>query len=168
MSRPYFSLLQFEPDLDGPGSWGVQFGDYDRQTVEDELDDYAHSGIKRKNLRIIRTGDKQADIEAKVAEINRLVAAHAEAKAAAEKASAANTFEPWSDEDIAKAADFIGGLAAVQDMEPEDAAEFFGLSAARAVAQWARDGRPDDEMKDKFRRYLALAEAAYKAKGGKA
>lgn len=68
-NRKYFTLLT----IDGtPGCpWSIQFGDYDCPTVEDERDDYLDHGWKRRELKIITTGDTQAEIEAAVAELNK-------------------------------------------------------------------------------------------------
>lgn len=63
-TRAYFSLLS---KVDG--KWSVQFGDYDRSVVEDEKSDLLDSeeGIK---LKIVKTDDSQAAIEAKLASLN--------------------------------------------------------------------------------------------------
>lgn len=63
MAKQYFSLLvRFnKSDL-----WSVQFGDYDRECVEDEVDSYddAHA------TKIIKTAPEQDAIMAKVKELN--------------------------------------------------------------------------------------------------
>lgn len=67
-NRLYFTLVT----IDGsPGCrWAPEFGDYDCTTVEDERDDYLDKGWKRRELKIITTGDTQADIDAAVAALN--------------------------------------------------------------------------------------------------
>jgi hypothetical protein len=52
------------------GVWGPQFGDYDRETVVDEKIDYQDHGYSVRDLKIIRTGDTQADIDARIAAMN--------------------------------------------------------------------------------------------------
>lgn len=66
MSHRYFTLLHREAD----GIWAIEFGDYSRRVVQDELEDYLDHDIRRKDLRIITTGDAQSDIEAAVAALN--------------------------------------------------------------------------------------------------
>lgn len=64
--RTYYTLAQ---RIDG--KWTPQFGDYDRETVAAEIADYADNGTaKRKDMRIVASGDKQADIVAKLAALN--------------------------------------------------------------------------------------------------
>lgn len=64
MARKYHSLL-----LRTDGRWGVEFGDYDRQCVADERDEYSRDYPAR-DLKIITTGDAQADINAAVEKLN--------------------------------------------------------------------------------------------------
>ena len=44
--------------------WCIHFGDYERQTVEQEREDLLDSedNLKRRNTKIITTSDEQADI----------------------------------------------------------------------------------------------------------
>lgn len=65
-SRPYFTLLQRDPN---DGQWGIEFGDYDRETVEAERDDYRDHGAKARDLKIVTTAN------ARTALINPIVAA---------------------------------------------------------------------------------------------
>ena len=66
MSRSYYSLITRTA-----GRWAVQFGDYDRDVVAEEADAVAYSeDLKKADVRIIRTGAKQADILAAVAKLN--------------------------------------------------------------------------------------------------
>lgn len=67
--RPYYSLLMRDgTPRDTP--WGIAFGDYDLDTVKDELADYRDHGWKAKDLKIITTTDQKADIDRVVFELN--------------------------------------------------------------------------------------------------
>ena len=66
MPHRYFTLLHREAD----GVWAIEFGDYSRSVVQDELEDARYSNDWRKSdLRIIQTSD-QACINAAVAALN--------------------------------------------------------------------------------------------------
>jgi hypothetical protein len=72
MARKYFTLCTRTD-----GKWSPQFGDYDRAVVAQEADDsYWNNGIKeegkfsKKDMKIISTGARQADIDAGVANLN--------------------------------------------------------------------------------------------------
>lgn len=68
----YHTLVQFDPEAD---AWGIEFGDYDRETVEDELEDYVDHSISRKLLKIVTTdSEANAEIEAAVAALPKLKA----------------------------------------------------------------------------------------------
>lgn len=67
--KTYYSLVERRAN----GQWGPQFGDYDKEAVEAERRDMLYSGAGRlrgKDLKIIKTGDRQADIDAAVAKLN--------------------------------------------------------------------------------------------------
>lgn len=65
--KSYHSLLT----RDGAGEpWAIAFGDYDHDVVKDERADYLDHDYKARDLKIITTGDQQADIEAAVRELN--------------------------------------------------------------------------------------------------
>lgn len=68
MARKYYSLIQ---RIDG--RWYPQFGDYDREVVAQERQDMrdGFEAPRAKDLKIICTGPKQADIEAAVAKLNQ-------------------------------------------------------------------------------------------------
>jgi hypothetical protein len=66
MSRIYFTLAAREPD----GVWAPQFGDYDRQCVAAELDDYAQHDYRRKDLKVVKSFDDQASINKAMAALN--------------------------------------------------------------------------------------------------
>jgi hypothetical protein len=63
--KKYYTLVTNE---DGAG-WAPQFGDYDREVVEAEVED-SYDDIPRRYVKIIRTGDSQAEIDAAIAKLN--------------------------------------------------------------------------------------------------
>lgn len=65
-SKSYYSLLTAHDD---DGVWHVQFGDYDRDVVKNELED-EWKGVPKVKTKIICTGDSQAEIDAAVAKLN--------------------------------------------------------------------------------------------------
>lgn len=68
MAKKYYTGLTRDD-----GVWSPQFGDYDRQVVEDEMEDSfiaCHAPYAKRDLKIIVTGDAQADIDAAVAKLN--------------------------------------------------------------------------------------------------
>lgn len=65
-SRSYYTLVLLQH-----GRWSPQFGDYDRETVDYELEDYVDQGYKRSHLKVIVTGHLQADVNSAVANMNR-------------------------------------------------------------------------------------------------
>jgi|SRR5579863_2334074 len=66
MAREYHSLLRRTA-----GSWQIEFGDYDRGTVEAERDDYRDHGARAADLRIVTTG---SDIRTAVDRLNQPLA----------------------------------------------------------------------------------------------
>ena len=66
--RKYYTLIVKEPGEE----WSPQFGDYDRGVVADEGDGMKSSAIwdRKAKMKIICTGDKQADIDAEIARLN--------------------------------------------------------------------------------------------------
>jgi hypothetical protein len=73
MSHRYYTLLSREMDAPGTGQlrWTIEFGDYSKGIVQSEFENFLDHGFRRKDLRIITTGDDQASIEAAVADLNR-------------------------------------------------------------------------------------------------
>lgn len=67
MSHRYFTLLA----RDENGQWAIEFGDYNRGVVQDELEDYLDHDYRRSNLKIVETLDDQASIYAAVARLAR-------------------------------------------------------------------------------------------------
>jgi hypothetical protein len=73
MARRYFSLAvryRWEEAGVEHSRWSPEFGDYDREVVEGEYDDYRSRDFKARDLKIIATGEKQADINAGIAKLN--------------------------------------------------------------------------------------------------
>lgn len=74
MARAYYSVVSKTPD---EGSkWEMQFGDYDKETVQEEMQDMKdHVGDgctweKGTKFKIIQTGSRKNDIEEALAKIN--------------------------------------------------------------------------------------------------
>lgn len=67
MTKRYFTLVVREA-----GVWAPQFGDYDREVVEEEREVslYSDSTLRRADCKIITSGDRQADIDAAIAKLN--------------------------------------------------------------------------------------------------
>jgi hypothetical protein len=70
MTRRYFTLIEKADN----GFWTIEFGAYDREDCKSELEDRADHGVRKKDLKIIATGPKQADIDAAVAKLNQACA----------------------------------------------------------------------------------------------
>ena len=74
--KTYYTLLKFDRHI---AKWIIVFGDYDRETVEEELEDCkANYGSSveaefhfKPIYKIITTSDAQADIKAKVAGLKK-------------------------------------------------------------------------------------------------
>ena len=67
MSHRYFTLAIRQPDR---CYFGIEFGDYDRSVVQDELQYYLDQGFPRSALKIVSSRDDQASINAAVAALN--------------------------------------------------------------------------------------------------
>jgi len=65
MARRYHTLLTRTD-----GRWGIEFGDWDREVVVEEMLDSYAADFKAKDRKIIATSGKQADINAAVAALN--------------------------------------------------------------------------------------------------
>ena len=65
----YYTLCVYEPDHD---KWFIHFGDYDKETVADEMQDlnYGYDGIMMKHMRIVKTPDDQSAIDAVLDKLN--------------------------------------------------------------------------------------------------
>ena len=64
----YYTLLVRES---ARSYWEPEFGDYDRECVEDEKRGNRDHGIKAGNLKIIITADDQDSITTKINQLNR-------------------------------------------------------------------------------------------------
>lgn len=62
MSKPYYTLLSLQDNR-----WVIEFGDYDRKVVVQEGNDMRLSGPK---MKIMKTADKQTEIQKAVDAIN--------------------------------------------------------------------------------------------------
>ena len=72
-TQKYYTLVgQYDDNLDEPSHWGIIFGDYDREVVEQEKEDNKNlnSDFGAKKFKIITTSDKQADIDLAVKRLN--------------------------------------------------------------------------------------------------
>lgn len=75
MTGTYFVLIARDDNDGRLSDWGIQFGDYDLQTVRAELEDYADTGaFKARNMKIIATRDDQAEIDRRVGILNAEIA----------------------------------------------------------------------------------------------
>lgn len=70
-SKVYYTLAVLED-----GKWAPQFGAYQKRVVMEERDDqYAGGhGVPLKNLKIITSGEKQSEIDAVIAKLNKAMA----------------------------------------------------------------------------------------------
>lgn len=64
-SRRYHTLVLFEG-----GKWSPQHGDYSKAAITEERKDWIYGGYKPANLKIITTGETQAEINAAVKALN--------------------------------------------------------------------------------------------------
>lgn len=64
-TKSYFTLL-----IKDDTEWCIHFGDYDREVVADEKDDLQECYGSACKMKIIRTGDSQAEIDAAVSKLN--------------------------------------------------------------------------------------------------
>ena len=67
--QTYYTLFVYEQDHQ---RWFNYFGDYDKETVADEMQDlnYGYEGIMMKHMQIIKTSDQQTDIDAALDKLN--------------------------------------------------------------------------------------------------
>lgn len=69
-ARTYYTLA-----IRRDGKWSPEFGDYDRDNVNDEWESYFHGDcVPRDDLRIVTSGDAQADVDAAIAALNEAAA----------------------------------------------------------------------------------------------
>lgn len=71
--RPYHTLLLREQQGQ---PWSIEFGDYDRKVVEQEMRDRkdAYDHTRKRKYQIITTGETEAEIRVAVAAMNNQVA----------------------------------------------------------------------------------------------
>lgn len=68
-SKKYYILVEWVP---GDNKWSMEFGDYDRQTVVEEMKNYVDSGSKKKNLRVVALSDDgQKSIDQYMRDLNQ-------------------------------------------------------------------------------------------------
>lgn len=67
-NRVYFIMAA---RLSATSPWGVAFGSYVRSECDDERQDLRDHGERASNIRIIRLGDTNAEIDAAIAQLNR-------------------------------------------------------------------------------------------------
>lgn len=67
--RKYYTLLLWDLDF---ARYCIEFGDYDRRVVKEEMQDYhdSYRSIPYKLMRIIETYSDQASIDAEVKRLN--------------------------------------------------------------------------------------------------
>ena len=67
--KTYYTLCVYEPQHD---KWFIHFGDYELDVVADEKQEmnYGWDGIPMKHMRIVKTSDQQADIDAALDKLN--------------------------------------------------------------------------------------------------
>ena len=63
MKKVYYTLLQFDHELK---KWLIVFGGYDLEEVEEEQSTLEGYSTRLPSFKIIRSGDRQKEIEAEV------------------------------------------------------------------------------------------------------
>jgi hypothetical protein len=61
-TRPYYTLA-----VRANGKWGPEFGDFDKETVKDEMEDCENEWCE---MKIIKSGVDQAAIDAEIKKLN--------------------------------------------------------------------------------------------------
>jgi len=67
MARTYYTLAVRDTATD---AWAAEFGAYDKDDVTAERTDYIWHGTPPRNVKVIKSGAKQADINAAIAKLN--------------------------------------------------------------------------------------------------
>lgn len=67
--KKYFVLLK-KTVIENNNVWEIEFGDYDKQAVQEEFEDQRDHGVPKKNLKIITCGDKQEEIDMAISKEN--------------------------------------------------------------------------------------------------
>lgn len=71
MARTYYTLVtrDWNDGAKAMGPWTPQFGDYDREVVQDEREEYLNE-YAASDLKIVTSGDTQAEIDERIAKLN--------------------------------------------------------------------------------------------------
>lgn len=64
--RSYYTMIVKEKGE----KWSPQFGDYDKEVVEQEIEDDKHNWPKGTKFKIIKTSAKQEDIDSYISKLN--------------------------------------------------------------------------------------------------
>ena len=69
----YYTLVVYDIEHK---QWFNEFGDYDKQCVAEEMDEYIYGyhDIKPKNIKILKTTDNQKDIDSAITKLNGVAA----------------------------------------------------------------------------------------------
>lgn len=152
----YHTLVQFDPDAQ---AWGIEFGDFDFETVQAELEDYVDHETDRDLLRILTTADESnAAIEAAIAELAPLKAFTFEA----------SDFIPRGVHVTIYAADYAAAMAEAKRRVEEDEIDWDqqqswdnGCTATRITGMWegqeAYDGPDIQTPEDLVELHKAIA-----------
>ena len=67
--KPYFTLVVYDTEYK---QWINEFGDYDKECVADEMDEYilGYLDVKPKHVKILKTSDNQQAIDAAINKLN--------------------------------------------------------------------------------------------------
>lgn len=69
MARTYYTLVT--RDTETGFKWFPQFGDYDRETVESEQQDYVDHGTRKADTKIVMSvSSKKRDVDAAITRLN--------------------------------------------------------------------------------------------------
>jgi len=70
--KPYFTLVVYDTEHK---QWYNEFGDYDKECVAWEMDDYIHGymDVKPKNIKILKTLDDPNSIQTAINKLNEAV-----------------------------------------------------------------------------------------------
>lgn len=70
--EPYYTMVVYDPEFK---QWYNEFGDYDKECVAYEMDDYIHGfmDVKPKHIKILKTADNPNSIQAAINKLNEAV-----------------------------------------------------------------------------------------------
>ena len=66
--KNYYALFVFSEDLNG---FDFEFGDFDREVVESEQDDFLDKGVLKKNCKILKMYNDLSDLSETIKELNK-------------------------------------------------------------------------------------------------